>query len=51
MRKKFIKITDLCQVIIGVKFDGESKKQVVKMIMTEYPDLCTLAIGDSSNDV
>lgn len=51
LKKKFIEITDKCEVVLGCRVSPKQKAQVVALLRNAKPNKQTLAIGDGANDV
>jgi phospholipid-transporting ATPase len=49
--KRFIKLTDVCQVILACRVSPQQKAQLVELIRDYKPEVRTLSIGDGANDV
>lgn len=49
--KKFIKLTDVCQVVLACRVSPQQKAQLVQLIRDYKPEIRTLSIGDGANDV
>ncbi|OMJ67067.1 hypothetical protein SteCoe_35873 [Stentor coeruleus] len=49
--KKFIKLTDMCQVVLACRVSPQQKAQLVQLIRDYKPEIRTLSIGDGANDV
>jgi len=51
LTKQFLKLASSSSAVILSRMTPKQKADIVKLIISQYPDCVTLAIGDGANDV
>ena len=51
LKKKFIKLTEICKCVVACRVSPDQKRVIVELVKVNQPSATTLSIGDGANDV